>query len=222
MSRRAIAYVDGFNFYHGVVRTHPELKWLNFEALCDALLRGCSVAKVNYYTAVVKDSPDDPGQSQRQDNYLRALRVQPRTEVILGQFQRKKVSVSPSEGTSVELLGGGSGMLAGNQRIKGRVWEEKGSDVNLGTDLSWDASQGAMQVALVLSNDLDLQRPITRAMAVGIEVVVVNPHQRTNSLPSLVGTATRKLSRRELLKAQMPDLVSIGGGVVVQRPASWR
>lgn len=41
-----------------------------------------------------------------------------------------------------------------------------------------------------------------RAMSVGIEVVVVNPHQRTNSTPSLVGSGTRKLKLGDLRRSQ--------------------
>ena len=51
VAQRAIAYIDGFNFYHGAVREEPELKWLNFEVLCDSLLRGFRVESINYYTA---------------------------------------------------------------------------------------------------------------------------------------------------------------------------
>ncbi len=156
MSRKAIAYIDGFNFYHGVVKNNPHLKWLDYAALCDHLLRGMQVIQVNYFTARVTNRPQDPGQSQRQDDYLRALQANKRVNVVFGQFQRKRASVETSRGQTVGLEVGGFGELAGGQWIRGRVWEEKGSDVNLGTDLSWDACSKAMQVALVLSNDLDL------------------------------------------------------------------
>ena len=110
----------------------------------------------------------------------------------------------------------------GGQQVRGKAWEEKGSDVNLGTDLSWDACSQQMQVALVLSNDLDLQRPVTRAVEAGIEVIVVNPHQRTNQRPSLVGSGTRKLNRNDLLKAQFADEVDLPDGSRVRRPMAWQ
>lgn len=43
-TRKAIAYVDGFNFYYGAVRKRPEYKWLDLPRMCDALLPDCSVA----------------------------------------------------------------------------------------------------------------------------------------------------------------------------------
>lgn len=217
----AIAYIDGFNFYYGVVKDSPALKWLNFEALCDRLLRGYDVRAVNYYTAKVKDRPADLGQSQRQNDYLRALDSCSRTHIVLGQFQRKKSTVDAAGGQQVVLSGGAIATLADGQTIRGKVWEEKGSDVNLGVDLSWDAAGGGIHTALVVSNDLDLQRAVTRAMQRGVQVIVVNPHHRTNERPSLIGSDTRKLSRSMLQAAQFPDTVPVGQGRDVRRPATW-
>jgi hypothetical protein len=223
MSRRAVAYIDGFNFFHGVAKGDPPVKWLNLEQLCDRLLRGCDIQRVNYYTARVQDSPEDPGQAQRQDSYLRALEsCCPRTSIVYGQFQKKKSGVVVGTNTSVELSDGTRSTLASGQRVWGRVFEEKGSDVNLGTDLSWDAATRAIDVALVISNDLDLQRPIDRAMGAGVHVVVVNPHHRTHRRPSLRGSDTRKLRRGLLLRHQLPDVVTLADGLTeVCRPADW-
>jgi uncharacterized LabA/DUF88 family protein len=219
-TRTAIAYVDGFNFYHGTVKDSPSLKWLDFEVFCKRLLRGYHLTCVNYYTARVKDRPQDPMQSQRQDDYLRALQTRPLVKITYGQFQKKKKWVLVGPDTEVELSDGSRAKLAPDQYVKGRTWEEKGSDVNLGTDLSWDAANHEMHAALVLSNDLDLQWPITRAMQKGIEVIVVNPHSRTNTSPSLQGSDTRRIKLGDLRDSQLPDEVFLGAGTV-RRPATW-
>ena len=222
-TKTANAYIDGFNFYHGSVKLSPALKWLDLDALCESLLRGYQLVRVSYYTARVRDQPNDPAQSQRQDDYLRALGSRPRIEIVFGQFQKKKSTVVLPPGTTVELTDGSQATLAAGQMVRGRTWEEKGSDVNLGTDLSWDAATGTIGAALVISNDLDLQRPITRAIATGVEVIVVNPHQRTNRRPSLQGSDTRNLKRGDLRRCQFPDEVTLADGqTVVRRPASWR
>jgi hypothetical protein len=67
MASRARFYIDGFNFYYGAVKGTP-WKWLDFEAICGSLVRGLSVDQIHYFTARVKDRPDDPAQSQRQDD----------------------------------------------------------------------------------------------------------------------------------------------------------
>jgi hypothetical protein len=86
--KRAIAYIDGFNFYNGCVKDQPGLKWLDMQKLVETLLRDCVVSNVRYYTAKVFDLPDRPGQVRRQEVYLRALGTLPKVEVIFGQFKR--------------------------------------------------------------------------------------------------------------------------------------
>jgi len=206
--RRAIAYVDGFNFYHGAMKGQPALKWLDYQALSELLLDRCRVLHVNYYTARVNDRPNDPGQSQRQDVYLRALATRPKIEIVYGVFRTNR-KVVPVAGTK------------GQQLVRADVTEEKGSDVNLATDLTWDASHGLMDVALVLSNDFDLQRPIARAIDAGVEVVVVNPHRSAGQKPSVRGSTTRNLRLWHLRQAQLPDPVTDAAGRSISRPPTW-
>ena len=79
---RTIVYVDGFNFYYGAVRG-TTLKWLDYRALATALLRGHQIDAVKYFTARVKDRPDDLGLAQRQDDYIRALEAHSGAEVYI-------------------------------------------------------------------------------------------------------------------------------------------
>ena len=59
-------------------------------------------------------------------------------------------------------------LINGGSTPKSRRWTNgareglggEGSDVNLGVDLSWDAAAGGIHTALVVSNDLDLQRAV--------------------------------------------------------------
>jgi len=208
--KRAIAYVDGFNFYYGAVREEPALKWLDFEALCAQLLRGHDLQAVRYYTARVSDRRDDPGVSQRQDVFLRALATRPKMEIVYGKFRTrtKRLPRARPRGrrrSTVEVL----------------VTEEKGSDVNLATDLLWDAAHREMEVALVVSNDFDLQRPVERAMALGIRVLTVNPHRHAGQRPSLRGSDTRNLRMSHLRSCQMPDVVVDVDGRRIRRPQEW-
>ncbi len=89
--------------------------------------------------------------------------------------------------------------------VKVRVTEEKGTDVNLGTDLVWDACHRAMDCALVLCNDYDLQRPIDKAMEAGVEVLVVNPHAPGRPAVEGSGTASAKGSPPREQPASEPD-----------------
>src|SRR5262245_38469473 len=129
----AAAYIDGFNFYHGSLRSESTLKWLDLVALVDDLLRGHKVQVVKYFTARVDDRPDDPGQSQRQDVYLKALMAHAgsRLQVHYGTFRthRRKMRLC-------------SPLADGTEFVRVFRTEEKASDVNLGAHLVRDACHG--------------------------------------------------------------------------------
>jgi len=208
MPRRAIAYIDGFNFYNGSVKDQPSLKWLDFQKLCEALLRTCNVAHVRYYTAKVFDVPGRTGQRRRQEVYLRALGTLPKVEVVFGQFKRRTKRVPLA-------AGGGSATV--------QTFEEKGSDVNLATDLLWDVLHvGDVDVVLVVSNDFDLQRPIERVMSLGVEVVTLNPHRHHKQRPSINGSRSVNLRRWHLERCQLPPTVVDHRGREIRRPDEWR
>jgi uncharacterized LabA/DUF88 family protein len=215
VSKRCIAYIDGHNFYHGAIKGNGELKWPDLRAMCEQMVKRSNLVAVKYYTARVVDLPDDPGQSQRQDIYMQALAASG-VEIIEGKFQRRDKNV----------------MIRATGKIeKARVYEEKGTDVNLAVDLVADALGGAIDRALVICNDSDLQRAVDRAMQSGVDVFVANPYRhrgghgqarsRTrNNRPSLIGTERINLTRSTLLNAQFPDEVGTPKGPV-RRPPSW-
>jgi hypothetical protein len=68
----------------------------------------------------------------------------------------------------------------GQRTVKVYKTEEKGSDVNLATHLMLDAFQRDCDLAVVVSNDSDLEEPIRVVMQVlGIPVGLLNPHPST-------------------------------------------
>ena len=125
-------------------------------------------------------------QSQRQDAYLRVVCAHfPSFEVVLGQFRKNEKRV----------------LLTTGRMAMAVVWEEKGSDVNLGAHLACDAAKGRMDCAVwCCRTTSDLQRPIRQAMEDGVEVLIVNPHRRTHPQPAVVGSGSRNLRRRHLDK----------------------
>ena len=85
---RTRIYVDGFNLYYGALKGTP-FKWLNPVALaCRLLPTGCTVDRLNYFTARVsgKSNPQAPA---RQQIYLRALDTLPEVKVHFGSFLAK-------------------------------------------------------------------------------------------------------------------------------------
>jgi hypothetical protein len=100
--------------------------------------------------------------------------------------------------------------------------EEKGSDVNLAAHLLLDVLGGAVDGALVISNDSDLRFPVEQARQ-HVPVGVVNP-SRNYLAGDLRGVATAgagrhwwiRLSCSDLKQHQLPDPVGR-----YRRPEGW-
>jgi hypothetical protein len=145
---RANVYVDGFNLYYGALKDKgPGFKWLDLATLLTKhLIPANPINRIRYFTARVSGRPGDLDAPVRQDTYLRALATIPNLTVHLGHFQRTKVRmplVDPPSG--------------GQKTVKVYKTEEKGSDVNLATYLLLDAFQQDCDLAVVISNDSDLE-----------------------------------------------------------------
>lgn len=207
---RTNVYIDGFNFYYGAVKETP-FKWLDYRALSERLLRGHQINSVKFFTARLLDMPADPGLTQRQDRYLRALEAYSNIEIIYGKFVLRSKSVRLTEdGTEGE-----------GKKVSFDMYEEKRSDVNFGAHLVWDSCHRSMDVALVLSNDSDLQTPIDMAQKLGIRVVTVNPHRHAKQRRGLQADDQRILNRRHLSHSQLPDPVVVGGSRNLNKPKEW-
>jgi uncharacterized LabA/DUF88 family protein len=145
---KTVIYVDGFNLYYGAVKGTAN-KWLDIHKLCQLLLPKNQIVQIKYFTALVTARPGDPGQANRQQLYLRALRTTPNLEIIFGHFLEHKIRMplahpAPGGAKSVEVI----------------KTEEKGSDVNIAAHLLNDGYKGSYQVAVIISNDSDLVEPI--------------------------------------------------------------
>ena len=89
---RTYIYIDGFNFYYGVVKDTP-YKWLDFMALFKSLLhKKHDIIEIKYFTAQVTGK-FDPKQPLRQKTFIRALKTHiPEISVHYGQFNSHKIS----------------------------------------------------------------------------------------------------------------------------------
>jgi hypothetical protein len=217
---RTIVYVDGFNLYFRLLEKRPALKWLNIKALAERLLKPVNkIVGVRYYTAHVSGRID-PGAPGRQQIYLDALRTVPEISLHMGAFLlsekfaglvqppefRPRITLPPPWPDVVKVI---------------KV-EEKGSDVNLACHLLLDAFQNNFDVAAVLSNDSDLVEPIrivTQVIGkpVGLLSPVSNPNPELNRASSFL----RRISVSDLAAAQFSDPLTLPGGVILHKPATW-
>ena len=134
-----IAYVDGFNLYHGLRdKYRRRYLWLDLEHLVRRLRPQDRIVAVRYFTALVRD---EPPALDRQRAYLDALGAHSATaEIILGRYQAKTVAC----------------------RRCGSIWtsyEEKETDVNIAVSLVADAAAGASDIALIITECRRIGQP---------------------------------------------------------------
>lgn len=204
-------YIDAFNLYYGCLKRTP-YRWLNIDRLCRLLLPQNDIRKIKYFTATVSDRPHDPGQSQRQQTYLRALRTLPSVEIHLGHFLSHPVRM-PS---STQVQANGRPVMV--EVIK---TEEKGSDVNIAAHLLMDVFKGHFDVAVVVSNDSDLLTPIQMVRReFRKRVGILNPqtHPSRALLPEV--DFFKKIRPGALRASQFPVSLTDAVGTF-HKPATW-
>ncbi len=214
---RTNVYIDGFNFYYGCFRNrlHPNdnsYKWLDISAFCKAALPSHDLHRIKYFTAKVSGTPQDPQQHIRQELYLRALRTcqNPKVGVYFGHFLKTRKTGRAKSGPGKNL-----GL------ITVEVFEEKGSDVNLATQLLIDGYENDFDCAVVISNDSDLEGPIQAIrQRLGCDVHVLNPHSNISTVLKKVATSYHEIPRQHLATCQFPDARRDKKGSF-RKPSSW-
>lgn len=202
-SKRAFAYIDGFNLYYGMLdaRLHSA-RWLDLRAMCAALPRPHQrLGLVRYFTARVRD---DPEAASDQAVYLDALRARGGVEVMFGHFLA----------TSVECRGCGF--------VK-KKYEEKRTDVNMAVRLLEDAFDDRFDLAIVVSADSDLVAPIeaVRRRFPDKQVMVAFPPHRRSAQLRRAANAAHHLSGPVIRSCRLPDPVMTPAGIALRAPRGW-
>ncbi len=205
-------YIDGFNLYYGALKGTP-FKWLDLRRFAEALAQNDRVQRVCYFTALLKTVGGDGGPRHRQGIYLDALKTIANVDVILGTFRRRakrRPLLSP---------------LPGLPEIVSVVeWEEKKTDVNLVTEMLFDAFNRRYEKAIVVSNDSDLARPIERIRdELGIRMELFNPFNDTRTPRELYRAASSVFRVRDyhLMHCLVPDVVVDKAGRQITKPRNW-
>lgn len=169
-----------------------------------------TVDLVRYFTADLTPTPEDPGLARRQQTYLVALEARGRVEVHKGQFRRRKKS----------------GPMVGDDGPDGevvpiRTCEEKGTDVNLGAHLVADGFQQRYEVAVVLSNDSDLNEPVRIVREeIGLTVGVLLSIRRV-SRAQIPADFVKNIPTKALAASQLPNPVLDRDGRPIRKPKAW-
>jgi len=240
-------YVDGFNLYYGgrgiCGRGTAGWRWLDIRAMVEPFVgwAGAVIDKVVYFTARV-DQTETPSSWIDQDAYIAALLASGSvTHVEEGRYvswaKAGPLVANAHAGahpvlhkvTGNELLDPTLPLTVSNDPHVGKVIlatvrrrEEKGSDVNVASHLLKDVLTGAVDAAVVITNDSDLGLPLTMAREV-VPVGTVNP-QPGYLAGALRGLPTDGVGRhwwcqltvRDFTANQLPDPVGPH-----RKPSDW-
>lgn len=202
-TNRAIAYIDGFNLYHGLKdKDWKQFYWIDPAALAKQLLTGGRVLSgTKYFTARVK-SPED--KRDRQSAFLDAICAQSDAEIILGRFFRH---AKPCRSCGVPWV----------------RYEEKMTDSAIAAHLVADAFLDSYDTAILVGGDTDIIPAIklVRRHFPEKRLEAWFPPRRKNQQVSDACHDGGHINGAHLGPSVMPDEVVAEGGVILKRPESW-
>ena len=179
---------------------------------------------------------DDPTTAHDQDTYLRALREAGSVDVTEMGTHVNRVAVGPvavrDRRGRPQLVSpqwplmvqdsSGTAVPDGRFLVSVARREEKGSDVNVASHLLIDVCSGAVDAALVVSNDSDLAFPVAWCRE-RVPVGLVNPTKGYLAGPLQGSRATGpgrhwwyQLRWADLAESQLPEVVG-----ALTRPTGW-
>jgi NYN domain len=206
-------YVDGFNLFYGCLRK-TDFCWLDIGALCQRLVPSNPIRRIRYFTSEISARPDAPDGPAHQRTYLRALKTIPGLTVHLGHFHSPIVRLPVADPSA----------WGGRRYVEVIKTQEKGSDVNLATFLLLDAFRKESDIAVVVSNDSDLEEPIRVLIEeLGMQVGLVNPHKakyRSRDLLKLGPLFFKQVRPSALRACQFPRVVHDDQGEIAC-PDEW-
>jgi hypothetical protein len=239
--------VDGYNLYYGgrglCGRGTPGWRWLDVRALSTLVIsrmprwQGATVARIVYCTAVI-DAASNPSGYTDQDIYLKALVAANSVDHVAYGSYVARVKYAPLAVKAASRSGipqivhpqwpimvqdaRGNPIPDATFMISYAHREEKGSDVNVASHLLVDVLTGAVDAAVVISNDSDLEFPVSYART-KVPVGLLNPSPnylagalRVTPSEGVGNHWWRQLSAVDLRACQLPDPVGSLG-----RPVGW-
>ena len=214
MSKKVIAYFDGFNYYEGLRKKGwRKYYWQDLVKFVEFFLRPHQeLEQVRYFSAVQKNIE----KAKRQDKFFQANKTNPKFDLILGEFKQR------TKWRNIECNGKKVG-----REIK--FWEEKKSDVALASYIIRDIVLEKCDTIFFFSADsditpaLDVVQEITTTKR-GIKIIVFFPPGNNSFDLAQKANKVLRLENHEnkFKHSQLPDRVTLSDGYVVEKPAKWR
>jgi uncharacterized LabA/DUF88 family protein len=214
--KRVIAYIDGYNLYHGIVDLTKDpfgkpnsklnyLKWLDLQSLIRAftLKEKEDLVKIYYFSAYATWKPEA---LLRHRAYVAALKSTGVT-VVMGTFKAKKIMCS-------------------NCKIQYVKHEEKETDVNIALKLLHDAMDDSFDRAIIVTGDSDLKPAIREVKEYNpcLTLTALIPGSRffaSEDLKSVCDSASR-FGIKHIEKSLFPETIMTSEGKIIKRPEKFK
>ena len=195
---RVGVYIDGFNLYYGgrhLLGRTPGWRWLDIRSLMTDLVQsqrgwsGVTLSKIVYCTARIDQGLNPQGHIE-QDVYLKALEavgsvdrieygkyikgIRTRPLAVKGPSRKRDPMVVTAQWPVMVHSKLGTPVPDALFMVSTLHQEEKGTDVNVASNLLVDVLRGDVDAAVVVSNDSDLKLPVRIARDT-VPVGLVNP-----------------------------------------------
>jgi len=212
---RVICYIDGYNLYFGINHyraTKPWRKylWLDLFAFGQSILKSSQVLEeVKYFTTRIKN---DPAKTKRQATYLDAIKNAGNVLIYEGYFSKGRYYCYNCKSSELCLKCG----------LRQKKITEKQSDVNLATELIFDACNNRFDVAILVGGDTDFVHPVRRVVAMGKKVHVLFPPDRMSGDICKVASSYGTIFTRSLRNHQYPEKIKLASRIVITKPGEWR
>lgn len=230
---RAIAYIDGFNLYYGLKSASQAADRLHLQnggSLAECLGRSLYWLDIG----VVIRSQLHPSEDCSSIKYFSAPRRVPELVTVSAEQrkdieasnERQRIFLDAIRSRAIEVeLGWYSEKNPHRCRVCGDVrasFEEKGTDVNIATQMVADAYEDRYDLAIVMSADADLVAPIKAVQRIGKSVRLLLPpgRKRAKHLRAVVKDA-REITIKTIRTMIMPDTIERGEFPALRRPAEW-
>lgn len=202
-SKRVIAYIDGFNLYHGLMEARMGgSRWLDLVGMSQSLLEpNQRLVLVRYFTTRIRNRPD---KEERQNTYIDAVVSRGGLEIDFGFFLSKR----------------GQCRQCGNQWS---AYEEKKTDVNIAVRLLNDAFDDLFDTALLVSGDSDLVPAVesVKARYSTKRLIVAFPPRRFSNDLARAAHASLVIGDDKIRGNRLPDPVKTAEGIELRAPAGW-
>ena len=205
-------YVDGFNLYKRALED-SQYKWLDLGRMCNLILSKYEVCKIYYFTARIKPVPHDENRAVRQQIYFRALRVNPLVEIVESTFlaDKPRLPVYPWEYDE----------NGDPRKVRVMQYKEKGSDVNIATQMLIDAYTNQCEAQFVLTADSDLVQPIRHLKSIGKTVGLILPTTKASKkIMAAAHPSIYHVRESVLADSQYPDELKDATGTF-RKPNRW-